>query len=190
MKPFNTRIPDLLNPCGTNMLTQEYHMEPPVTGGRLFTRYGTYLQLIKRYAARDKQFLSTMPSWRGSYPTYIGIMYHSVTIHSATHGIYVHPYYCFRPEIDYSKLLCAGNDTITTKHYVPGKYSTMISEWENNIYTALSNEKIFPKYFYTQNFIIPNHYPSEYESFYSQISDNRPNNLTRPIYLISAHQNN
>ena len=44
MKPFNTGIPDPLGPTGNNMMTQEYHLDTPVTGDRLFTRYGTYLQ--------------------------------------------------------------------------------------------------------------------------------------------------
>ena len=34
--------------------------------------------------------------------------------------------------------------THTTKHELPAKYSTMLSEWGNNIYTDLSNYKISP----------------------------------------------
>ena len=39
-----------------------------------------------------------MPSFNGTSPTAIIMWYHYVTIDSVTHGIYVHPYYCFRPE--------------------------------------------------------------------------------------------
>ena len=62
----------------------------------------------------------------------------------------------------------------------------MISEWENKIYTALSNDKISPKDYDTQKFIIQNHYPYGYESLYSLISSNHTNNLTHPIDLIAA----
>ena len=93
MKPFNTRTPDPSDPSGTTMLTQEYHLEPTVTGDRIFTRDDTYLQLTKQDAARDKQVLYTINYWHGSYTTAIRIWFQSVTIHYATHGIYVHPYY-------------------------------------------------------------------------------------------------
>ena len=104
MKPFNIEIPDPSYPSITTMLTQEYHLEPPVICYCQFTRDGTYFQLIKQDTARDKQFVSTMPSYYGSSPTSIRILYQSVTIHSATHVIYAHPYYCFRPEANYSKI--------------------------------------------------------------------------------------
>ena len=57
----------------------------------------------------------------------------------------------------------------------------MLSEWVNKIYTALSNDKIFPKDFDTQKFIIRNHYSSGYEALYSLISSNHPNKLTHTI---------
>ena len=52
MKPFNTVIPDPSDPTGNTMMTQEYHMETPGTGDYLFTRDGTYFQLIKQDAVR------------------------------------------------------------------------------------------------------------------------------------------
>ena len=67
MKHFYTKIPDPSGPTGNTMMNQEYHMEPPVTGGRIFNRDGTYLQFTKQYASRDKQFVSTILSCRGSY---------------------------------------------------------------------------------------------------------------------------
>ena len=60
MKYFNNRTPDPLDPSGTTMITQEYHLEPPVTDDNRFTRDGIYFQLIKRDAARDKKYVSTM----------------------------------------------------------------------------------------------------------------------------------
>ena len=53
-KPFNNGISDPSDPSGTTMMTQEYHLEPSVTGERPFTRYGTYFQLIKQDSERDK----------------------------------------------------------------------------------------------------------------------------------------
>ena len=103
------------------MLTQEYHMEPPVTVYCLLTRDGDYFQMINQYAARDKHSLSTMPYCNGASPTDIRMWYQSVSIHSAIHKIYVHPYYCFRPEANDSKLFSAGNDTNKTKHNLPEK---------------------------------------------------------------------
>ena len=58
MKHFNTGIPDPSYPSRTTMLAQECHMEPPVTGYRLFTRDGTYFKLIKQDSSRDKQLVS------------------------------------------------------------------------------------------------------------------------------------
>ena len=112
-------------------------MEPPVTGDFIFTMDGTYFQLIKQDSARDKHFVYTMNYCHGSSTTDIIMWYQSVTIHSETHGIYVHPHYCFRPEETYSKIFSAGNDTNTTKHDLPEKYSTTISDWKNEIYTLL-----------------------------------------------------
>ena len=54
MKHFNNGIPDPSYLSGTTMTTQEYNMEPAVTGECLFTRYGTYFQLIKQDSERDK----------------------------------------------------------------------------------------------------------------------------------------
>ena len=115
MKPFNTGITKLLGPSGTTMLTQEHHLEPPVTGDRLLTRHGTYFQLTKQDSAREKRFVSTMTSCHGPYTTDIRMWYRYVTINYATHGIYVHPYYCFRPEENNSKVFSAGNDKNTSK---------------------------------------------------------------------------
>ena len=97
MKHINTGIPDPLYTNVKTMMTQEYHLEPPVTGDRLFTRDGTFFQFIKQYAARYKQFVSTVHSCHGSYPTAIIMWYQSFTIHSVTHGIYFRPYYCLIP---------------------------------------------------------------------------------------------
>ena len=62
----------------------------------------------------------------------------------------------------------------------------MLSEWGGKIYIALSNGKIYLKDCDTHKFIICNQYPSGYEDLYSLISANYPNNLTHPIYIISA----
>ena len=90
IKPFNTGIPDPSDPSDTTMLTQEYHVETPVTGYRLFTRDWTSFQMIKQDTAIDKKKLYTMPYWHGSSPTTIIMWYQSVIIHSATNGIYLH----------------------------------------------------------------------------------------------------
>ena len=73
-----------------------------------------------------------------------------------------------------------------TKHELPSKYPTMLSEWGNKIYSTLSNNKIFPKDCDTQKIIIGNRYPSIYESLFSVIISNHPNNFTRHVYIISA----
>ena len=103
MKLFNTGIPDPSDIIGITMMTQEYHPEPPFTGDCMFTRDGTYFQLIKQDSARDKHFLSNMTSCHGSPTTYIRICYQSINIQYATYESYVHSYYCFRPEENYSK---------------------------------------------------------------------------------------
>ena len=102
-------------------------MEPSVTGDRIFIRDVTYFQLTK-INSRDKQFVFTTTSCNGSSPTAIIMWYQSITAHSSTPGIYVHPYYFFRTESNYPKGLSSGNDTNTTKHYLPAKYSTTLSE--------------------------------------------------------------
>ena len=105
-----------------------------------------------------------MPSCHGSSPTDIIMWCQYVIVQSETHGIYANRYYCLRPEANDYKVFSAGNDTNTTKQTLPGKYYIMLSEWRNNIYTALSNKKIFPKDCDTQKFIILNHCPYRYES--------------------------
>ena len=42
MKPLNTGIPVPSGPSGTTTIAQEYHLELPFTGDRLFARYGIY----------------------------------------------------------------------------------------------------------------------------------------------------
>ena len=66
------------------------------------------------------------------------------------------------------------------------KSSTILSNQDNIIYTALSNETISPKDCDTQNVIIRNHLPSVYEYVYSLISANIPNNFTHPIDFITT----
>ena len=127
-----------------------------------------------------------MPSCHGSYPTTIIIWYQYVTIKSATYGIYVNPHYCFIPESDNYKGFSAVNDKEKTKHYLPEKYSTMLYKWGNDIYTDISNNKIFPNYCDTQTFIIQNHYPYGYEDLYFLIRIHHQNNLTHLIDIISV----
>ena len=161
-------------------------MEPSFTGDRIFTRDGTYFQIIKQYFSRYKKFVSNMPSCHESSPTDIRMWYHYVTIKYVTHGIYINPYYCFIYEANYSKVFSAGSDTNTTKHYLPEKIITMLPEWGGWGYTAIGNDKIPPKDCDNHKFIIRNHYPSGYEALYYLISSNHTNNLTHTIYLISA----
>ena len=73
-------------------MNQEYHLDPPATRDRLFTRYVAHFELIKQHAVGDKQFVSTIAFFHGSYPTAIIMWYQYGKINSATHGIYVHPY--------------------------------------------------------------------------------------------------
>ena len=82
-----------------------------------------------------------MPYFRGSYPNDIIMWYQYVTIHSETHEIYLHPYYCFRPKSNDSKVFSAVNEKNTTKHYLLVKYSTKLSEWGNKIYTTLIHKQ-------------------------------------------------
>ena len=103
MKTFNTGIFEPLDPNEITFFTQQYHLEPPVNGDYIFTRDGAYFKLIKQYYGRYRQFVSNMPYFHGSSPTDIRIWYESVTINSATHGIHLHQYYCFRTEENYSK---------------------------------------------------------------------------------------
>ena len=55
MKIFNTGIPVPSYPAGKTMITLEYHMDPPITGYRLFTRDWTSFQMIKQDTAIDKK---------------------------------------------------------------------------------------------------------------------------------------
>ena len=127
-----------------------------------------------------------MPYCHESSNTSIRMWYQYVTINYAIHTIYIHPHYCFRPEENDSKLFSARNDTNTTKNELHKKYSTMISDRGNNIYTALNNDKIFPTDCDTQKFIIQNRYSYGYEYIYSMISANHPNKLNHNIDLIAA----
>ena len=102
---------------------------------------------MKQDYARDKQFESTVHSYHGSSPTDIRMWYQYFTIHSSTHGIYIHLYYCFIPEANDFKGLSSGNATNTNKHDLPAKHSTILSEWGDKIYTAIGNKKSPPRIF-------------------------------------------
>ena len=129
-------------------------MDPPVTGGRLFTRDGTYFQLIRKDSPRLKKCIYTIPSCCGSSPTAIIIWYQYVTIYSATHRIYVHPYYCFKPEAYDSKGFSSGYDTNTTKK-INGRHkdtemcrSVAVKKWRRDTETEIreSTERAFEAY--------------------------------------------
>ena len=127
MKPFKNATPDPSDPIITTTMNQKYHLDPPVTGDHLFTRDGNYFQLIKQDAEIEKHFVSTMTSCHVSSTNTIIMWYQSVTIHSATHRIYLHPYYCFRTESHYPKGFSYVNDPNKTKHDLP-ENSTMLYE--------------------------------------------------------------
>ena len=126
-----------------------------------------------------------MPSFHWSSNTAIRMCYQYITIQSATHGIYVHPHYCFRHEVNGSKGFSAGKYTTTTKHDHTGKTLQCYLSGEIR-FTLILITKISLKDFYTQRFILRNHYLSGYEYLYPLIRVNHPNKFTHSIDLIDA----
>jgi hypothetical protein len=189
MKRFNTNTPTTSDPSITRKAN--YHLDPPGIGPRLITRDGTYFCLNKqentKEAARDKLFLSNMPSCKDSSPSAVRTWYRELTIYAASHGIYVHPYYCFRKNANHLRGFTAGEDTDTTAYDLPLRYIPILDEWGAKIYTALNGDKVFHKDKCDElKAIVATHDGGKgYEALYSVIGTDHPNNTRHSTDVIA-----
>jgi hypothetical protein len=184
MNAFTTNIPKTNDP--STFRKQQYHLDPPGSGDRLITRGGTFFYLAEQDAAKDKQFLTNMPSCKGSSPEDIRAWYQHLIVHANSHGIYIHPYFCFRKEADSPMGFTHGDDDDYTTYDLPKKYAPHIDRWRSKIYTALRGDKVFPKDICTkQRNAINNYYGGRgYEALYAIIRSDHPNNKLYPFDLI------
>ena len=175
LNPFKTEIPMQSNP--NLKCTQLYYLDPPVTGDRLITRDGTYFHLRDQGGAQEKLFIQNTPTCHGPTPPDIRAWYAAFTVHAASKGYYIHPYFCFRKESMNSTYgFSAGADDDHTHYDLPIKYSPYLETWSQKIYQAISADRIFPKGTCDhQRDIIMNHYGGRgYEALLAIIREDLP----------------
>ena len=173
--PFATDIPSNSNP-NINM-KQLYYLDPPVTGDRLITKDGTYFHLRDQGGAQEKLFIQNTPICSGKSPSEVRAWYMAFTVHAASKGYYIHPYFCFRRESMNSTYgFSAGIDDDYTLHDLPIKLAPNLEIWSQKIYQAISNDKVFPKGVCDfQRDIIINHYGGRgYEALLAIIRGDLP----------------
>lgn len=119
------------------------YFAPP---NKLITRDGTLHNL---YAGRtpDKRFATNVPEISGNKitPTRIRMWYHRFANYCGNYGIFVCPYYCFRPnrQIDNKYGFTCGDDTELFQFDLPARFQWDIPRWSNWIAMALKD--VFPK---------------------------------------------
>jgi hypothetical protein len=99
------------------------------------------------------------------------------TVHAASKGYYIHPYFCFRRESMNSTYgFSAGIDDDYLLHDLPIKMAPNLEIWSQKIYQAISNDKVFPKGVCdSQRDIIINHYGGRgYEALLAIIRGDLP----------------
>ena len=183
--PFKTNIPTVQNPS-INM-TQLYYLDPPATGERLITRDGSYFHLRDQGGAQEKLFIQNTPICTGNSPAEIRAWYMAFTVHAASKGYYIHPYFCFRTDSMNSNFgFSAGIDDDYINHDLPVKYGPNLETWSQKVYQAISNDRIFPKGTCDrQRDIINNHYGGRgYEALLAIIRDDLPIYQSNPTKYI------
>ena len=114
-----------------------YHYSPPDTfliclDGTLFIDRGTYEEknFIKVTLPLTDESHSGIRQW---YETFLG--------HCMDHGIYAHPFYCYRRDVGKWGFTCGT----TTDDDLPNKFKLALTTWSGIIWRYLAVEKIVEK---------------------------------------------
>ena len=132
-------------------------------------------------------FISGAPSCKGNTPADIRAWYMAFTVHAASKGYYVHPYFCFQTNSMNGNFgFSAGINDNYTNHDLPVKFGPSLKTWSQKVYQAIINEKILPKGTRDrQRDIINNHYGGRgYEALLAIIRDNLPIYQSNPTKYI------
>ena len=149
MVPFETDIPDLLSdPSGkTNRKSISHFVTPNVLvmrDGNMFRAY-TEKAIEKRFTHDTPEFDSN----RKITPATLRMWYKRFVAHGLSSGVYVHPYYCFRPTANSDHGFTCGTDTECERFDLPSTFGPALDRWGLLIGTAIQN--VFPKGTYERN---------------------------------------
>lgn len=175
MVPYATEIPDMWrDPSGETMRTSISHFVAPnilaTKDGHLFRAF-TEKSIEKRFTHDVPEFDAS----QGTNPTTVRMWYHEFVKHGMGSGVYIHPYYCFRPGANSVHGFTCGTDTDNEQFDLPSAFAPALDRWSLLVATAIQG--VFPKgskersicnhnvtdgYAALRNIIIPNH-PSFHE---------------------------
>jgi len=185
MSKFDSSEPDTRDPSGGTMRTAHFHLDPAGIGFRLFTRDGTCFQLTDpSTATEDKAFITNCPACEGSSPMSIRKWYKRFETYAAGYKVYVHPYYCFRPDSGSTRGFSCGPCTNEMKFDLPERYDVPLEVWDSRIYSAISQAKCFPKSSHSRSTILDN-YGQGYAALYAIISSSHPEVIAQPSLLVT-----
>jgi hypothetical protein len=143
MLPFATDMPDMLSdPFGKTMRTTISHFVVP---NILITRDG-YMFRAYTEKAIEKRFTHDTPEFDSNTritPSSVRMWYKRFVKHGLSSGVYVHPYYCFRPSSNSDYGFTCGTDTECERYDLPSVFSPALDRWSLLIGTAIQN--VFPK---------------------------------------------
>ena len=135
-------MPNLLcDPSGNTKRKAFYHSDTP---NRIITSTGHLFYFGQADEKTEKAFVSHVPTLRGTSAASIRSWYELFTQHASRHGIYVHPYFCFRAGTGSSKGFTCGTDTDSQQFDLPNELFHRLNHWNGKIHQALSKDGIFP----------------------------------------------
>ena len=160
-------------------------MDPTFSGHRVYTRDGSCFQLtLPATPGEEKAFQLNTPSCDNTSAISVRRWYKHFSNVAARFKVYVHPYYCFRPDSGSTRGFSCGKDTDTVSHDLPIRYDINIPQWGNLIYSAISNPKVFPKGSSLRSTVI-DHYGDGYAALYAIISSTHPAVISQPSLLVT-----
>ena len=171
MVPFKTNVPDKLSdPLGNTMRTTVSHFVVP---NILITRDG-YMFRAYTEKAIEKRFTHDTPEFDSNTrltPASVRMWYKRFVKHGLSSGVYVHPYYCFRPSANSDTGFTCGNDTDCVRYDLPSAFAPALDRWSLLIGTAIQN--VFPKGSHERN-ICNNNTSDGYAALRNLVISNHP----------------
>jgi len=119
-------------------------------GYRRIARNGAYFDLNPQGHDGIKQFYGSFPSLADTEIGTVVRWYKLVVQVAATHGIYVHPYECFRSDAYGDNGFTCGDDYFDSSHTrvmcdLPLRFQSSFGSWNQCLSITLNKDSVFPK---------------------------------------------
>ena len=140
MKPFISLTPNMSqDSTGMTMRREMYHFIVP---DKIITRDGTFFKLNVNNKTIDKRFTNNAPTVEKEQkitPETIRSWYKDLLKHCVSNGVYLHPYYCFRQNVNHKNGFTFGTDTDSNQFDLPLTVQYELSRWTGLIGQALKD---------------------------------------------------